>query len=61
MRNVDTSQFRTVSTDADGSYRFSALPVGNYEVRTEKEGVQTEVQSGLTLTVSQEAVTLNAT
>jgi hypothetical protein len=55
-RNVDTGQSRTATTESDGSYRFNALPVGNYEVRAEKEGFQTEVRSGLTLTVSQEAV-----
>src|SRR5207237_8461206 len=40
----------------DGSYRLSALPVGGYEVRVELPGFRSEVRSGLTLTVSQEAV-----
>ena len=55
-RNVDTGQTRNTSTDANGAYRFSAMPVGNYEVRAEKAGFNASVQSGLTLTVSQEAV-----
>jgi Carboxypeptidase regulatory-like domain/TonB dependent receptor-like, beta-barrel len=55
-RNVDTGQSRSAVTQADGSYRFNALPVGNYEVRVEAKGFQVAVRSGLTLTVAQEAV-----
>src|SRR5579872_5326668 len=56
VRNVENGQTRNIVTEADGSYRVPALPVGNYEVRAEKQGFRAEVQSGLTLTVSQEAV-----
>jgi hypothetical protein len=55
-RNVETGQTRTTVSAADGSYRFSALPVGAYEVRAEHPGFQTAVRSGLTLSVTQEAV-----
>ena len=55
-RNVETGQTRTAVSAADGSYRFSALPVGSYEVRVEQSGFQAAVRSGLTLTVGQEAV-----
>ena len=55
-RNLETGQTRTAVTAGDGSYRFSALPVGNYEVRAKHAGFRAEVQSGLTLAVSQEAV-----
>lgn len=55
-RNVETGQTRATVSAADGSYRFPALPVGNYEVRVEHPGFQSEVRSGLTLTVTQEAV-----
>src|SRR3989304_896439 len=54
--NVETGQTRTGVSAGDGSYRFSALPVGNYEVRAEHAGFQTAIRSGLTLTISQEAV-----
>ena len=54
--NVATGQTRTAGTAGDGSYRFTALPVGNYEIRVEHPGFQTQVRSGLTLTVAQEAV-----
>ena len=54
-RNVDTGLTRSTKTGADGGYRFSALPVGNYEVRVEHTGFHAGVRSGLTLTVAQEA------
>ena len=54
--SVETGQTRTATSAADGSYRFSALPVGAYEVRAENPGFQVAVRSGLVLTVSQEAV-----
>jgi hypothetical protein len=56
IRNVDTGLVRTETTRDDGSFRASALPVGNYEVRAELKGFQTGVRSGLTLVIGQEAV-----
>src|SRR5262249_49808101 len=56
VRNTETGIVRTGSSGTDGSYRFSALPVGSYEIRIESAGFQSEVRSGLTLTVGQEAV-----
>jgi hypothetical protein len=58
--NTETNAARTTNTGSDGSYRFPALPVGSYEIRAEHAGFQTEVRTGLTLTVSQEA-TINLT
>ena len=55
-RNTDTGQTRSAVSSGDGSYRFAALPVGNYEIRAEHPGFRAELRSGLTLTVSQEAV-----
>src|SRR5262249_16078258 len=55
-KNLETGLTRTAVGTEEGSYRFSALPVGAYEVRAEQPGFRTEVRSGLTLTVSQEAV-----
>ena len=56
VKNLDTSLSRTANTEADGSYRFSALPVGNYEIDVTHEGFNAAVLTGLTLTVGQEAV-----
>src|SRR5438128_10302089 len=55
-KSVETGLTRTGVSAEDGSYRLSALPVGSYEVRVELPGFRTEGRSGLTLTVSQEAV-----
>jgi hypothetical protein len=55
-RNVETGQTRTAISAVDGSYRFSALAVGAYQVRAEHAGFQAEERSGLTLTIGQEAV-----
>jgi hypothetical protein len=43
---------RTATTESDGSYRVTALPPGNYEVRAEKDGFQTGVFKGLELTLN---------
>ena len=60
--NTETGFTQTVSSGADGGYLFSRLPVGNYRLTVEKEGLTTYVQSGIQLTVSQAAtqsVTMN--
>lgn len=38
---------RTTTTDSDGAYRVAALPPGNYEVRAEMQGFQSEVFKAL--------------
>jgi hypothetical protein len=53
-RNTETNLTRTFVTGDDGAYRIPSLPSGSYELRAEHEGFQTQVQTGLTLTVSQE-------
>jgi hypothetical protein len=55
-KNIETGQSRTTVSGEDGSYRFPALPVGNYEVRAELAGFQAIVRSGLALTVGRDAV-----
>ena len=55
-RSTETGQTRTTVSGADGAYRFPGLPVGGWEIWTEHAGFQTEIRSGVTLTVSQEAV-----
>ena len=53
---TETGQSRTATTREDGSFRLDALPVGNYEITVKANGFQTAVQTGLVLTVGQEAV-----
>ena len=55
-RSTETGQTRTAVSTGDGSYRFPALPVGNYEIRVEHPGFQTAIRGGLALTISQEAI-----
>jgi hypothetical protein len=47
---------RTASTDSIGGYNAPDLPLGNYEVRAQQPGFQTEVRIGIALTVGREAV-----
>src|SRR5450759_2457191 len=56
VHNIETGQTRATVSANDGSYRLPGLPVGSYEIRAEHPGFQSEVRSGLVLTVSQEAV-----
>src|ERR1051326_1795353 len=56
VKSSDTGLSRTATSGADGGYRFAALPVGPYEVRAAAPGFQTEVRTGVTLEVGQEAV-----
>src|SRR5512147_1009034 len=43
IRNEETGQTRSSVSANDGSCRFSALPVGRYEVRTEQAGFRPEI------------------
>src|SRR5437773_1466198 len=56
MKNLDTGETRTVITDVTGKYRAPGLGLGHYEVRAELEGFQTNVRTGLNLSVGQEAM-----
>jgi hypothetical protein len=55
VTNPDTGATRTGTTGDDGTYRFPALPVGNWGVRVTKDGFQTAERKGITLEVTQEA------
>src|SRR5580704_2395806 len=56
VKNLDTGMARTFTSDAGGRYTVPDLPLGNYEVQAQHAGFQTEVRSGITLTVGREAV-----
>lgn len=56
IRNQDTNITRTTPTETDGSYRFPAIPAGTYEIEATHGGFETVKESGITLTVGQEAV-----
>jgi outer membrane receptor protein involved in Fe transport len=55
VRNVKTNETRTTSTDGDGRYRFTGMPVGDYEVSVESAGFAKYIQSGISLVLNQAA------
>jgi hypothetical protein len=58
VKNVDTNQVRTLTTDADGRFVALQLPPGRYSVTVSRAGFATIVQESFPLTVGQ-AVSLN--
>src|SRR5215468_10196571 len=55
-KNLETGITRTATTDEGGRYTVPDLTLGNYEVEAQLPGFQTEVRSGITLTVGRSAV-----
>ncbi len=53
LTEVERKLSRTTRTDAGGNYLFSSLSPGSYEIKAERTGFKTFVQSGLTLEVDQ--------
>lgn len=53
VTNVGTNVVETTTTNSDGVYRVSNLPIGNYSVLFSKDGFKTLERKGLTLLVSQ--------
>ena len=54
-KNVDTGAERTTTSDAEGRYQFSSLPVGLYEIHGAKSGFSDELHTGIQLVVGQSA------
>ena len=49
VRKVSTGESRTAQTDSEGRYRFTNMPVGEYEITVEASGFAKYVQTGVTL------------
>src|SRR6266478_1003506 len=56
LLNDDTGISRTVQSDSAGRYSASSLSLGKYRVTATQQGFQTQVRSGIELTVGREAV-----
>ena len=56
VRNTGTGIAQSVATDSAGRYRVTDLGIGEYEVQAAKQGFQTVVRKGITLTVGSEIV-----
>lgn len=54
--NLSTGLTRTVITDTTGAYRIPLLPPGQYDIKVEITGFNTQIKKGITLTVGQTAV-----
>ena len=54
-RNADTGATRSTVTGATGRYRLFSLPVGEYEIRVQKQGFSAKIRKGVHLTVGQDA------
>jgi Carboxypeptidase regulatory-like domain/TonB dependent receptor/TonB-dependent Receptor Plug Domain len=55
-KNVDTSQSRSTTTDANGFYRLSLLPPGSYSVTFSIAGFQTATVPSITVNVTETPV-----
>jgi hypothetical protein len=53
-RNINTGFTQSNVTEADGRYRFGALPIGTYEIKAELTGFSTATVTNLTLTINRE-------
>ncbi len=56
LTSNDTGQLRTTMTGADGAYRLTLLPPGNYRVRIEAAGFKPVEVSSITVAVTETAV-----
>jgi outer membrane receptor protein involved in Fe transport len=56
LQNEETGISRTVQTDAGGRFSAPSLSLGHYRVRAGLEGFQSEVRTGIALTVGRHAV-----
>ncbi|MGH9755729.1 MAG: TonB-dependent receptor domain-containing protein [Blastocatellia bacterium] len=51
--NTATGLVRSATTDSNGAYRIPLLPPGDYELKVEANGFNTQIKKGVTLTVGQ--------
>lgn len=56
VKNADTGLNRVLRTNEQGRYVAPQLTLGSYEVTASAQGFQTQIRTGITLTVGQEAV-----
>lgn len=54
--NQSTGLKRDAPTDLTGQYHIAGLPTGNYSLRVEKVGFQTQIREGIVLTSASEII-----
>lgn len=52
VTQTDTGVIRTTTTEADGAYLLTSLPIGPYRLEVSKEGFAKYIQSGIVLQVA---------
>jgi outer membrane receptor protein involved in Fe transport len=55
LKNSDTNVIRSVSSNKDGDYLFTLIPIGTYEVDVVREGFNQSVRKGIKLEINQNA------
>src|SRR5579864_6677830 len=55
VRHIDTGISQSLTIESRGSYTAPDLQLGNYEMQAQHMGFQTDVRSGINLTVGREA------
>ncbi len=55
LTNTSTSEARSLTTENDGSYQFTKLPIGTYRLAVEQSGFNKYVHEGIVLNVNQNA------
>src|SRR5665213_3398057 len=56
VKNLETGEVRTVTTDPAGNFRVLSLALGLHEVKVEKTGFKAAVRTGINLEAGQAAV-----
>ncbi len=56
LRDLSTNTGRTTQTDDEGRYRFSNVAVGSYEISVEAANFAKHVQTGVSVSLNQDAV-----
>ena len=56
VKNMNTGLERTTQTNSAGDYEVPALPPGQYSVRIESKGFETQQANGVTIQVSQNTI-----
>jgi hypothetical protein len=55
LTNTNTNESRSLTTENDGSYQFTKLPIGTYRLAVEQSGFNKYVHDGIVLNVNQNA------
>src|ERR1700740_2178133 len=55
LKNSDTNIARTTTSNKDGNYLFTLIPIGTYELSVEQRGFNTYVRKGIKLEINQNA------